>query len=207
MTGHARGDPAPDGKSFLELALPGADGAAPRDEDAPYRIEALSPGDSVTGVVDSVAPDGAWIALTPQLRGRLACLDGSADADEAKSFCARLQPGQSLRCAVLQVDAPRRHLDLTTRLADAAAKPDAPPRVGDVLPGRVTRAVPGVGLYVQLPAHKAGRVALTGACCSLSAFCLALAPARSVRSGVRSRCDETRSNRCPIILEDEKSTL
>jgi rRNA biogenesis protein RRP5 len=207
VTGHARGDPAPDGKSFLELALPGADGAAPRDEDAPYRVEALSPGDSVTGVVDSVAPDGAWIALTPQLRGRLACLDGSADADEAKSFCARLQPGQSLRCAVLQVDAPRRHLDLTTRLADAAAKPDAPPRVGDVLPGRVTRAVPGVGLYVQLPAHKAGRVALTGACCSLSAFCLALAPARSVRSGVRSRCDETRSNRCPIILEDEKSTL
>ena len=171
VTGHARGDPAPDGKSFLELALPGADGAAPRDEDAPYRIEALAPGDSVTGVVDSVAPDGAWIALTPQLRGRLACLDGSADADEAKSFCARLQPGQSLRCAVLQVDAPRRHLDLTTRAADAAAKPEAPPRVGDVLPGRVTRAVPGVGLYVQLPAHKAGRVALTGACiCAASVW-------------------------------------
>jgi hypothetical protein len=111
-------------------------------------------------IVESVTAECAWVALSPSLRGRLACLDGSADVAEAAAFPERFALGRVLQLRVLALDVPRRHVDLTLR-ATADAKEAA---VGGApLPGRVVRVMPGVGLYVQLPAHRSGRVALTGA--------------------------------------------
>jgi len=81
-------------------------------------------------------------------------------ADPAITLGA-LAPGQPLRCFVLACDSERRHVDLG--LAAPPADAGGPPALGASLPGRVAKVVPGVGLYVQLPQHRSGRVALTGA--------------------------------------------
>jgi hypothetical protein len=113
-------------------------------------------------VVESVTADGAWVALSPSLRGRLASLDASSSAAEASRFGSRFAPGAVLACRVLTVDAAKRHVDLSTR-ASGDDDEAALARAGATFPGRVVRVVPAVGLYVQLPAHRSGRVALTGA--------------------------------------------
>jgi hypothetical protein len=146
-------------------------------------------------VVESVSADGAWVALSPSLRGRLASLDASSSAADAARFAARFAPGAVLTCRVLAVDAPKRHVDLSTRAA-SADDDAALSRAGATFPGRVVRVVPAVGLYVQLPAHRSGRVALTGASLPACAARFALL-SRSASAFVWFRCED---ENCPIAV-------
>jgi hypothetical protein len=152
-------------------------------------------------VVESASADGAWVALSPSLRGRLASLDASSSAADAARFSARFAPGAVLTCRVLAVDAPKRHVDLSTRAA-TADDDAALSRAGATFPGRVVRVVPAVGLYVQLPAHRSGRVALTGA---------PLLPAlRVLRCSVRQNQNQNQRLRFVVLwfrCEDENCPI
>ena len=50
-----------------------------------------------------VAADSVWVAVTPQLRGRLHALDCCDNPQDVPGFAAAFQPGQKLRCHVLKV--------------------------------------------------------------------------------------------------------
>eukprot|EP01116_Phalansterium_solitarium_P003177 TRINITY_DN1386_c1_g1_i1.p1 TRINITY_DN1386_c1_g1~~TRINITY_DN1386_c1_g1_i1.p1 ORF type:complete len:2083 (+),score=1015.05 TRINITY_DN1386_c1_g1_i1:162-6410(+) len=148
-------------------------------------LESLRPADSLVGVVQSVSVDAAWVHVTRAVRGRLFVLDTSDDMHDLTFFQERYRPGQLVRCQVLSVDTAKRSLDLTLNSSAAAAhaesvgkskkkksaKPQPQPQPtasrvkqlvpGAVVPGRVSKLVPGVGLMVQLGAHRYGRVHLT----------------------------------------------
>lgn len=168
VRGQVAGSSAPDGKPLLSLSLGGEGeaGANAQEGHRPPTLEALSPGCAVVGYLESCGEECAWLALAPSLRGRLAALDALTPADvahpqQAQPLASRFAPGQPLRCFVLACDSERRHVDLG--LAAPPADAGGPPALGASLPGRVAKVVPGVGLYVQLPQHRSGRVALTGA--------------------------------------------
>jgi len=121
-------------------------------------LEALAPGD-VLGpcFVQQVGADFLWAALSPTLRARVFVLDAADDVATLQHFGSHFKPGQRLDGAtVLARDLARRTLDLTLRKEGGAKL-----KVGAVVPGRVTKLLPGVGLNVQLGARKFGRVHLT----------------------------------------------
>eukprot|EP00897_Mesotaenium_endlicherianum_P004568 jgi/Mesen1/4139/ME000218S03256 len=149
-----------------------------------YTFESVRVGGTVTAYAYETRGDWAWFLLSPTLKGRLFLLESSQDPAELARFGDRFKPGHAARCRVVGKDPERRTLDLSLRHVAAAgadmaagaeveeeddddvvAAGGSPARalnIGDVVAGRVSRALPGVrGLSVQVGFQQYARAPIT----------------------------------------------
>ena len=148
-----------------------AGGAAP-----PARPSAadLSVGAVLGGWVAAVGGGGLRVTFSPTLSGKVEALDATADPDAAADLGAHFAVGQPVRARVLAVGGDgdgggRLRLAIVDDDAAPAAAADgdgggAATAVGSVVPVRVVRARPGVGVDVQLSGGIVGRAHLTELC-------------------------------------------
>lgn len=133
-------------------------------------LATLCSGQIVTGFVKEVQDECIWLLLSPNLKGRLFVLDSSTDPVELEDFKKRFQIGQAVKCRVLKVDQEKGMLDLSScglefssgRGVGEQIVNELEIKMGDILGGRVSKVLPGVGgLSVQVGAHLFGRVHIT----------------------------------------------
>lgn len=119
-------------------------------------ISDFAAGQQLPGFVASVDASGAWIHVTPHLRGRVPTLLLADKAKALTSVKALLQEGQYVNTWVTKVDVEQNHLDLS--LVDPAER--TPVSVGQRRPVKVSKIL-DQGLLVEVAPQLLGRVALT----------------------------------------------
>ena len=162
------------GAASFELTMRPADLARPAGAAPPARPSAadLSVGAVLGGWVAAVG-GGLRVTFSPTLSGKVEALDATADPDAAADLGAHFAVGQPVRARACR----RRRRDGGGRLRLAIVDDNAAPAaaadgdgdgaataVGSVVPVRVVRARPGVGVDVQLSGGIVGRAHLTELC-------------------------------------------
>ena len=124
-------------------------------------LDSLQVGQIVISYVKEVHDEWAWLLLSPNIMGRLFVLDSSNEPVELAHFKERYQIGQPVKCRVMKIDCETGKLDLSVRALNTTTNL-ADIKVNDILGGRVSKILPGIGgLSVQLGAHLFGRVHVT----------------------------------------------
>merc|ERR550534_2037074 len=82
-------------------------------ESAVIKWGSLKRGRRLIAVVSEVRKSGMWVEVAPNIRGRVAPLDASADMGTLQDLPAHFQVGQVLAARVLRVSAAQKQLDLT----------------------------------------------------------------------------------------------
>ena len=147
-------------------------GAVPK---ARPTLETLAEGDVVPGVIDEVRKDCLWVHLSSTVKGRVYMLDTSLDLDVVKDLPANFKAGQGVMARVLKVDKENARLDLSLRCATCAKAVATPSKkaklakgktatsdleVGNVVPVKIVKVIPGFAYMVQLSSSIAGRVSI-----------------------------------------------
>jgi len=113
-------------------------------------------GEEVNCFVKSATDHCVWMMASPSVNGRVELLHASSDFEVLKSLKTRFKPGDGYKCVVMNVDTERNLLDLSLTV-----KPESAIKAEQMLSGQITKVLPNRGLYVRLPTHKCGLVALT----------------------------------------------
>lgn len=140
----------------------------------------FSIGQHVTGYVYKVDMEWAWLTVSRNVSARFFILDSSPEPSELQDFQRRFSIGKAISGYILSVDKEKRLLrmvrqplgdhanDCAVTKADAsnssvpAANVIAHVHEGDILGGRISKILPGVGgLLVQIGPFIYGRVHFT----------------------------------------------
>eukprot|EP00873_Tetraselmis_striata_P003989 jgi/Tetstr1/424253/TSEL_014822.t1 len=153
--GAARGDSGGRGHGVLEVSMRPADvaGAKARRKPKVLGYADLRPGTCLRGFSQEIVGDHLWVALGPNIRGRLDLLDCGAEPEELAGAARLYKPGTPLRVHVVGVtgEGRRQHVDLSLREPGAAAAGTPPLAAGQLVVARVVAVQPDTGLQVQLP--------------------------------------------------------
>ncbi|KAI9122039.1 hypothetical protein K1719_006728 [Acacia pycnantha] len=140
-------------------------------------------GQRVTGYVSKVENEWVWLTVSRSVRAQLYILDSSCEPNELGDFQNRFYLGKPVSGYILSVNKERKLLrlilrpfpsphhrigdDMTVKLDDKQtdvmnADVTAYIHEGDILGGRISKIIPGVGgLLVQVGPHTYGRVHFT----------------------------------------------
>ncbi|KAF3794450.1 rRNA biogenesis protein [Nymphaea thermarum] len=133
----------------------------------------FSNGQHVIGYVINVGDEWARLAISRLVKGDLFVLDTSTDPSELQEFQKRFKPGQPLSCYILSINKDKRRLrlglkDVVRQLDDKRGGSDMNQdlighiRKGDIIGGKITEILPGVGgLVIQISPHLLGKVHFT----------------------------------------------
>ncbi|XP_031485662.1 rRNA biogenesis protein RRP5 [Nymphaea colorata] len=133
----------------------------------------FSNGQHVIGYVINVGDEWARLAISRLVKGDLFVLDTSTDPSELQEFQKRFRPGQPLSCYILSINKDKRRLrlgltDVVRQLDDKRGGSDMNQdlfgriREGDIIGGKITEVLPGVGgLVIQISPHVFGKVHFT----------------------------------------------
>lgn len=143
----------------------------------------FSTGQCVTGYVYKVESEWIWLTVSRSVRAQLYILDSSCEPNELEDFQNRFYVGQPVSGYILSINKEKKLLrlilrpfptlhqrtgnDMTIKLDDRQAdvtNEDITAYIheGDVLGGRISKIIPGVGgLLVQVGPHTYGRVHFT----------------------------------------------
>ncbi|XP_048585462.1 protein RRP5 homolog isoform X2 [Nematostella vectensis] len=178
------------------------------------KLEDFKIGDEVQAFVKSTSDNCIWMAINTLVSGRVELLHASNDVKVLRHLSSAFKPGNGHTCTVLDVDKDHEVLNLSLTV-----KPDSQLSRDQVVPGRVTRVMPTSGLFIQLPLHKSGLVALTDIadhftenptdgykvkqivrCCILSKkdnghYDLSLRPSRTTEATTQEEKDKSRTDR------------
>eukprot|EP00873_Tetraselmis_striata_P024001 jgi/Tetstr1/444265/TSEL_032157.t1 len=153
------------GHGVLEVSMRPADvaGAKARRKPKVLGYADLRPGTCLRGFSQEIVGDHLWVALGPNIRGRLDLLDCGAEPEELAGAARLYKPGTPLRVHVVGVtgEGRRQHVDLSLREPGAAAAGTPPLAAGQLVVARVVAVQPDTGLQVQLAGGVRGRVAVT----------------------------------------------
>lgn len=120
----------------------------------------MTVGSAHLAFINNISDKGAWVNISPAVRGKIRAIDISDDLSLAANLSYNFPLGSALRVRVLAVDPDKGHLDLTARSdGTASSLTFADIALGLVLPGRVTK-VTDRNIIVQLSEHVAGFVEL-----------------------------------------------
>ncbi|KAE8388646.1 hypothetical protein BDV23DRAFT_108641 [Aspergillus alliaceus] len=113
--------------SFLQAADP-----------TPLNLEQVQVGSSWLGFVNNITENCLWVNLSPNVRGRLRCMDASDDLSLLADVEKHFPIGSAVRVNVSAVDIEKGRLDLTAKQrSDALTMEDI--TTGMILPARVTK--------------------------------------------------------------------
>ncbi|CAN1306960.1 rRNA biogenesis protein RRP5 [Linum perenne] len=122
-------------------------------------------GQCVSGYVYKVDSEWVWISISRSINAQLFILDSSCEPNELQTFQKRFVVGKLVRGYVLTYNKAKKLLRVGMHpLRQLAQVDNVSPHIheGDVVGGRITRVLPGVGgLFVQIGPHLHGKVHFT----------------------------------------------
>ena len=134
-------------------------------------LESVRKGQVLSGYVVKVEAEGLWVAITPNVKGRVFILDVCDDVSILSDLGAHFKIGQPVRAVVTSFDSKSSRLDLSLKIVPDASKKKkkvatavatAEFSAGQIIVARISKILGGQGgLYLQLDSRRFGRVHIT----------------------------------------------